>query len=334
MPSGKNAARLRSIFEKLKFILCFGKRTNPHRKLSRQQRQEVVTRFVLTLSDQQLATGLAILIAAVANQCTLSVWGFQLAFSLAWFSSTTHLATLDCLREYFINHGAVRNWRVFGMLALLVLLIYSLIMVVASVDATVPVQCTFSYFGDTGIYDEAPLDIDDILSGVLTLIILTWQYASRIVSSYRRTDGKASFTERTLFNLRTMQLRKKLKPTRDELDYVVEEAIAERYTSAYRRELEQIRNSTGLRRHWLIIFRASCTYQDSFLSLGPMLCFMISFGFTQLYLNRWHSSAPVEIDTTMSIGQITPLFLLVLPALVAAGSYYGMSEAGLGPTYC
>jgi len=67
-------------------------------KLSREKRVEAFDRFILSLSDQQLATGLAILIAAIANQCTLSPPEFRIAFSLAWFSTTTHLATLDSLR--------------------------------------------------------------------------------------------------------------------------------------------------------------------------------------------------------------------------------------------
>lgn len=323
LPSGQNVTPLVWICNKVKTILCFGRQSPPHRKLSRAQRQEVVTRFVLTLSDQQLATGLAILIAAAANQCTLSVWEFQLAFSLAWFSSTTHLATLDCLREYFLEHGAVHNWRVFGMICLLLLLMYSLIMNLASVDVTLPVSCTFKYFGDQGIYTKANLKIDDILSVSLTLVILTCQYVVRIRWSYKQNNDGAPFLERTLFSLRTRQLRKTLHPTKKELDIITEEAILEHDSTSRRRELDRIRRSEGLLRHWLVAWRASGTYSGSFLSLGPMLCFMISFGFTQLYINRWHSSAPVDIDNSMSVGQIMPLFLLVLPPLVAAESYYG-----------
>jgi hypothetical protein len=40
------------------------------RKLNREQREEAVNRFVLSLSDQRLATGSANLVAAIANQCT------------------------------------------------------------------------------------------------------------------------------------------------------------------------------------------------------------------------------------------------------------------------
>lgn len=329
LPSGSSAARLRSGYEKIKTIALLGRKTKEHRTLTKPQRQELVKRFILTLSDQQLATGLAILVAAVANQCKLTVWEFQLAFSLAWFSSTTHLATLDCLREYFIEHGAVRNWRVFGMLALLILLMYCLIISMASVDSTIPVQCTFSFFGQRGEFNTAPLDINDILSASLTLLLLTWQYMVRILWSYKRNEEGATTTERLFFNLRTSHHRKKFKPTPEELVYLVDEAVLERNATNRRKELERIRTSRGIRRHYLITWRASNIYSESFLSLGPMLTFMISFGFAQLYLNRWHTGIPVEIDTSMSFGQITPLFLLVLPILAAAEAYYGKSSRKL-----
>ncbi|KAF1995262.1 hypothetical protein P154DRAFT_393041, partial [Amniculicola lignicola CBS 123094] len=61
-------------------------------------RQEALTRFILSLSDQQLVTGLGILVAAVSNQCTLSGAEFDIALSLAWFSATVHLVALDVLQ--------------------------------------------------------------------------------------------------------------------------------------------------------------------------------------------------------------------------------------------
>lgn len=83
LPSERSVGRIRAVYDKTKSFLLFGRQSRPPRKLTRRQREEVLKRFILTLSDQQLATGLAILIAAVANQCTLTVWEFQLAFALA-----------------------------------------------------------------------------------------------------------------------------------------------------------------------------------------------------------------------------------------------------------
>lgn len=38
---------------------------------------------------------------------------------------------------------------------------------------------------------------------------------------------------------------------------------------------------------------------------------------------RWSSQDLLEMDSSMGFGQITPLFLLVLPVLGAAEIYYG-----------
>ncbi|ORY14174.1 hypothetical protein BCR34DRAFT_446561, partial [Clohesyomyces aquaticus] len=65
---------------------------------NREQRVAALTRFVLALSDQQLVTGLAVLIAAIANRCNLNVLELRIAYCLAYFSATTHLATLEVLR--------------------------------------------------------------------------------------------------------------------------------------------------------------------------------------------------------------------------------------------
>jgi hypothetical protein len=50
---------------------------------------------------------------------------------------------------------------------------------------------------------------------------------------------------------------------------------------------------------------------------------MIAYGFTQLYGSRWHPNIEVYIDPSLSFGQITSMFLLVLPVLAAAEIYYG-----------
>lgn len=93
------------------------------RALTAEERNDALVPFVLVLSDQQLVTGLAILIGAYANASVISNYEFSVVVSLVWFPSTTHLATLDVLHKYFRTNKVVRNWRIFGMLIMLILLI-------------------------------------------------------------------------------------------------------------------------------------------------------------------------------------------------------------------
>lgn len=61
--------------------------------------------LVLTLSDQQLVTGNAILITAMymLNDGSISVYHFNLVTDLAWFSSNTHLLSLLIVRAFLYS---------------------------------------------------------------------------------------------------------------------------------------------------------------------------------------------------------------------------------------
>jgi hypothetical protein len=129
---------------------------------SREQKSEAVVRFTLAMSDQQLVTGLAILIGTIANMCRISFYEFQVATSLAWFSATTHLATLDVLRGYFRLNRGVCYVRVVGITVNLILLGISLIAVSMGngPDYLInPVQCVFS-----------PNGLDNAASNSLNLV--------------------------------------------------------------------------------------------------------------------------------------------------------------------
>jgi hypothetical protein len=54
--------------------------------------------IILAFSDQQLITGLALLLS-IYIKGDITVYTFEVATALAWFSSTIHLATLVVLKE-------------------------------------------------------------------------------------------------------------------------------------------------------------------------------------------------------------------------------------------
>jgi hypothetical protein len=171
---------------------CLGlKPATPPSSLPPEPWQEAFSRFILTLSDQQLVTGLAILIGAVSNQQILSVYEFSVVLSLAWFSSTTHLATLDALREYFLEHKVVRNWRVGGMLSLLALLSYCLVTAMLAqtrlLDPTVPIQCyplPQPTAEQCGRRSRCPNGVISFVATFLTLYFLLSGYLVRIRALY------------------------------------------------------------------------------------------------------------------------------------------------------
>ena len=76
------------------------------------------------MSDQQLISGIAILISGLATlKRPLSGYHWKIIGHLAWFSAVTHLSALTCLRTYFYNHQTQRNARLFFMAVLIILLL-------------------------------------------------------------------------------------------------------------------------------------------------------------------------------------------------------------------
>ena len=100
-------------------------------KITKSKREfwlPVIEKVVLGLSDQQLLTGLAVLIAGFWTHCSISVYHFTLVNDLAWFSATVHLTTLSMLDGFFLENPVLRNWRVTLMVALAMLLVASTVM--------------------------------------------------------------------------------------------------------------------------------------------------------------------------------------------------------------
>lgn len=301
-----------------------------------------MTRFILTLSDQQLATGLAVLIAAMENQCTLTEYDFEMAFSLAWFSATTHLATLDYLSEYFRKHPTVWTWRVLGMVGIASLLIYGMAhnFKAWDRDPSLTVNCP-----DTLDVADGN-DTSDLIGGlrktasVLVSVFLVWNYCKRIMWTYRSVPGSSGKNyrfRRILFYLRTRAFQQQHQVTVDELNTLFEVVIADNSAVQLRRGLQGMQIRRGgetsiwsfpafesavhiYRNHYL---RAINLYMESFISRSPPVTFMISFGLSQITKSRWLVDGQIMVDPAMGFGQITPLFLLVLPLFAGAEIYYG-----------
>lgn len=115
---------------------------------------EILEKILLGLSDTQLLTGMAILIAGYVK-CSISVYHSSIVSDLAWFASGTHLSSLQVLRRYMIKYPVTRIVRIVLLLAmgglLLSLVIYQGNRYWFDSWAT-PAQCLFA---DTNTYGDA-----------------------------------------------------------------------------------------------------------------------------------------------------------------------------------
>lgn len=283
--------------------------------------QKALTAFILSLSDQQLVTGPAMVVAALSQRCNISVYEFNIVSSVAWLSSTTHLSTLIVLRQYFRQNGTVRNIRIVGMLVNLSLVIYTVILTNAStfVDGSVHIECIsrnlWPLLSDTSIY----------LPMVMTISFLVLTYSGSILQLY--SEGHAPLKSW----LRYFCCKRKNGPQLSDEDFqrwYTDKVWHSKFRlgSAVRRDIRWRRAivTTGHRwdaRNMALIIVISRDYQNSFLSELPPILFSISYGITQFIKSREESPSIQGSENSLDFGQIVPIFLLALPFLSGVEAY-------------
>jgi hypothetical protein len=339
----------------------------PHEPFTREQRASAVARFLLALSDQQLVTGLAILIGAVANRCKITLYEFEMATYLAWFSATTHLVTLDVLKGYLVQHRLLRHCRVAGIVLNFLFLILAIIVLnISTLESTGaaamvnPVQCVFTFAGGIVPKEHWTFYAVDLAISTATiisnLIITMWTvfpaHIERIFGIYKE-DTFAALRREALFaahkpaNLSTSidmsarvtptiplnygewwvrQKLKKLKAFHQpggpdfELVASVEQEIYESHPDHWSAEDRKPPCAKVLGRHRKAIFphRYLLRYDQSYLSNFPLMIFLFLYGLISIILLRWYAGMSLDPGSKrMDFGQVTALFLLVLPVLTA-----------------
>lgn len=272
-------------------------------------RREALIQFVLILSDTQFVTGLAMLISGVASQKSLSGFEFSVVLSLAWFSSTTHLATLDVLMNYLQARGILRNFRVAGMITLLGFLVYAQFINLEISDYSLPVQCVFS--SQTSI--DYTSDALFIIIFLLQIFPIVSQYFSSIQCLYL-ADGSLLYGWKWL--------KWHLFPKSHPSDVAFGELFAEYRASLRLRRLENIKRSSGPFR---LLRIGLYSYLDSFLSTIPTIGYSFSFGLSVIVTSRFLNAPELSPDSShMGFGQVMPLFLLCLPFLSGGEILYGI----------
>ena len=288
----------------------------PSKSGSSEAWKEAIQQFILTLSDQQLVTGLAILISGISNQRNLSGYEFSVMLSLAWFSSTTHLATLDALRTYLKTHGAIRNIRVIGMVCILILLVYVFAVTVNTVSIygeanTVPVQCLFSDPNYVG-YAADPLSS---MTWSIALLLIISGYVVRIADLYFER-GIWSIVSKLMHYWPWKKFASSSLPHSRQI--IVQSRTAPE-GGGIRRFINKLPSSLQ------DLLGASNVYGTSFLSSLSGITFSFCYGVSQVSLYRWRLAPPLTSDTNyMGFGQIMAIFLLALPFLSAGETYYGI----------
>lgn len=293
----------------------------PNRIELRELRTACFNQFVLSLSDQQLVTGLALLVITVSSQTTLSGHEFSVAHSLAWFSSTTHLATLDVLRPALRSQGQfILALRLSGILAVLVLLTYTSYRVSWEMSQSkLPASCSALQSGGF-----------EIAQTTLVLLIIWCGYISRLLDIYLK-DG---FDHLASVCASSILLAKHSEPTALTPSQRRAKLLANRTYNAlfHMRKLQERTSSHSVFFKYayqldLSIFH----YNRAFLSTIPMISFSFSYGICQGVSYAFIEAPDLTKEAReLGFGQLMALLLLLLPCL-AAGEVYGGTYLFLKP---
>jgi hypothetical protein len=169
---------------------------------------EAIEAAVLMFSDQQLVTGIGILVSGYTQiNCALSTYHWQIVVYLAWFSSLTHLTTLTALRTFFRDQLTLAYWRVFFMGCTIILLATALaptgyvveavtVDIFSEASISPPISCLFSTAKFNDAYESIfsyGLEPFNWLFILVSLLFLLVSYVSRVISLFASTADKAQF---------------------------------------------------------------------------------------------------------------------------------------------
>ena len=182
-------------------------------------------------SDQQLITGLAILISAYAQlNKDITAYHWQIMVYLAWFASLSHLTTLTALRHYFVNNSRARRLRIILMSAIVVALFVALLPTGNSTwwgtlaDGS-PTRCYFSRLGNSDAFRPGT-DSGQGISLVVSELILVSSFLSRIT---RLSPGISTLLRRWFWHKPCAHLESALKKAFDRSSLTKADGFLPRY---------------------------------------------------------------------------------------------------------
>ena len=268
--------------------------------------QTALRKFVLSLSDQQIVTGIAIMAAGLRGLAkgTISTYHYQIVLYLAWLSSSVHLSAISLLTPYLSKYNGLRTWRLVGMLALLVMLLVGLVPTISDNWGTVsksfdpsrgpvqpigwgvPAACFWGKTYGDGVNNDAPLGY------AILVVSYIWKVGELFVSPQRLYHIVVHVPVRILME----------KPLC---------AIARRYTRS------QQKRYVIIFRLYLMLCLPLFAVLETPVSFSAALWLSILglvFGTLQIVIPRNQNLASTaEQEEKWGFGQLVPLILLIQP---------------------
>ena len=272
---------------------------------TRDLRREGLTQFILALSDQQFVTGVAVLLAALFNLKRFNRYDIIMVHSLAWFSATTHLATLDVLAHYLESHKIVRAARTAAIIFFMILLSSTFVIRALNAmdafemnsSAWCAMNTTSPHIGPNSNWHGA-FNVAWQSSWTIGLLLVLFGYLIRIQALYQRQRHPFYAVGWLVWFVKAFESR-----------YTsYSQMYAEKRAGLRYQRIIWVSGANGKNR-WLPF-----GYDDSFLSSIPGILFSFSYGISQLVAVRWGMNLIfITQSPNLGFGQIVALLLLCLP---------------------
>ncbi|KAF4550757.1 Hypothetical protein D9617_16g015470 [Elsinoe fawcettii] len=276
---------------------------------------------MLVLSDQQLVTGIAILVAALVNMRDISSFHYSFSLQLAWLSSNVHLSAMLILREYLRKHPRYMKLRLGGMIMLFLLLMVALIpthmeayqrdvlAITRALTKSVPARC-FWQVAATRKAPETPFPIRN-------------SPADALFRNGVNVDGQSIFSAMILAGTFFWRLLGMFDTSRNGFRSFFQERPG-RFLERHITRMASMRGTsfrvfTIPRISLIIIYLLHTLLWDTLDSFAGSIWFItinLATATAQLFLVRLHlSKADRQAESKWTFGQIVPLVLLILPVL-------------------
>ncbi|KAH6852899.1 hypothetical protein BKA58DRAFT_62471 [Alternaria rosae] len=270
-----------------------------------QSRSHVLVKFIKMLSDQQLITGISILIAALSGRCAISQNEWHIVTSLAYFSATTHSLSLDVLRNHLAHHRWVRYCRVAFTLVFLILFTFTfLVDNLREGYSSKIVQCTLEeWTSDPGL-----MSVIRLVTQIIPILTILWgKHISAIARLAAPEVAYQRHVTATLMDRIFMYLWSRSKPPSEmELASIIADARLD-YDTRMKPPCDTAKISV-----WYFLEQ----YHEAYLSEIPVWAFQFVFGTANTISAVLVADVYPSSDAGMlGFGQVVAIGLLVLPLL-------------------
>ena len=273
----------------------------------RQGRSDVLVSFIKMLSDQQLITGLSILIAALSSQCVISQREWHIVISLAYFSATTHSLSLDVLRNYLVEHIWVRYCRITFTLIFLVFFTFAFLVDHLPAWQDQIVHCLLlDWRSQPGL-----LQISTLMINVVPVLIILW---GKHLSAMARLIAPEAIHHRHVTTTMVDRMSMYFWSWTNNISISESANIVADARRLYGIAIRPSNTKTRIS-VWYFLEQ----YHEAYLSELPVWAFQFAYGTTNTIQAVWGVDAwgtDVEDETTtLGFGQVVAIGLLVLPLI-------------------